>query len=139
MEPDGAPRHGIGSVGAAREAATLDRLVSGVIKLYAHLPPQSLGTLGSLVRALDVSEDAWMDAKGQALVSSDTASVLIVGPDNVHRCARLIAQQARDGVRLRLSVTGHWAGMISLFYETADVDRHDNVTARDGKACPETT
>ncbi|WBR14967.1 hypothetical protein pkur_cds_793 [Pandoravirus kuranda] len=101
-------------------AANADNHASNVARLYAHLAPQSLHTLGSLVRALNTDDAAWMDSDGRALVLSDTASVLIVTPDNVHRCARLIAQQARSGGCLRLSATGHWAGMISLFHETAD-------------------
>nr|UMO80324.1 hypothetical protein [Pandoravirus aubagnensis] len=126
MELDDAPRHEIDAAcathGTPNDGAS-DGRVSSVIKLYAHLPSQSLDTLGLLVRALDMGEDVWMDGDGQALVPSDTASVLIVAPDNVRRCARLVAQQARNGERLRLSATGHWAGMISLFYESTNVDR----------------
>lgn len=123
MEPERAPQRGSRCAGGATHGDP-DARASRVVKLYAHLQPQSLHTLGSLVRALDTDDSAWMDGDGQALASSSTASVLIVAPDNVHRCVRLVAQQAQGGGRLRLSVAGHWAGMVSLFYETDDADHH---------------
>nr|UDO47005.1 Isocitrate dehydrogenase [Pandoravirus massiliensis] len=126
MEPERTSQHKsfvVKAVNGDRDTTASDACVSCVVDLYAHLSPQSLDTLVSLVRALRVSADAWMDQDGRPLVSSNTASVLIVTPDNVERCARRVTQQVQSRGRLRLTATGHWAGMISLFYETIDPDR----------------